>query len=310
MFRCLFSICDETPIVSDGWEIAVGGLNHGLLLPPLFPGEWLIGYIGRIRVLNGLHPSQTAVLNALKVEAHRQEKFPVGMYDHIAELVGPGMEELLLKHTVVPYRMYALDSAELHWKKTADVRATMSVPTVAQHRFCVSCARREEKQRGGSFWKLSHQYLGVTVCWVCNGDIVGSDQGAFSTLPHLLLAATDVQFQRVTRGDDQAVARHRDLVETLLERQVCFALSPLRHALFRRGRELGIVSSSGQVDINRLSDTAASYLALFEIKDMPSIAHSLERKQSGKWACLALLLAMTSSTEESLRLLEKCGSAA
>lgn len=54
-------------------------------------------------------------------------------------------------------------------------------------------------------------------------------------------------------------------------------------------------------------DTAASYLALFEIKDMPSIAHSLERKQSGKWACLALLLAMTSSTEESLKLLEKCG---
>lgn len=270
-------------------------------MPRPDPDEWLIGLQGRIRALNGIKPIQHALTTALRAEANRRNLLDGGAFDLMSEILGTPLDDLVKRHTVVPYRSLFARKKLQDWRHSPDLRAVISTPVVKHHRFCPHCAAQEEKKRY-SIWHLHHQYAGVMSCWDCGGELVGVSNLAPFTLPHLIQGTSALHVYASAHLDREAMQRHKDLTLALLARETLPSLDALISRLRHRAQQLGILARRKEYALT-LRRQCWPYLQLFGYESESILVNTLRGIEGATWGGLILLLGLTETTDDALSLI-------
>lgn len=157
-----------------------------------FPDEILQGWLGRIRVLNGLKPKRAeAALRAQALQATPDLDHDADVVDCVAAIFGMGREDLLRRHTLIPF-FNALEDLKQTWKpgnssrhRAAYLRHLPFRTDGQPVRLCRQCA--EEDLAGGrvSYWRRGHQLPGVFSCDKHAAPLlVAGGSEAFDRCPH------------------------------------------------------------------------------------------------------------------------------
>ena len=277
------------------------GKAREIRVPRPDPDEWLIGLQGRIRVLNGIRPIQHALTTALRAEANRRNLLDGGVFELMSQILGSPLDDLVRRHTAVPYRSLFGRKNLQDWKLSPDLRAVISTPVVKHHRFCPRCASREGAKTY-SVWHLHHQYAGVMCCWDCGGDLVGVSNLAPFTLPHLIEGTDALHVYVSDHLDREAMQRHKDLTLALLARESLPTLDTLIPRLRQRAQQLGVLARTAEY-AQRLRQQCWPYLQLFGYETESILVNTLRGEEGATWGGLILLLGLSETTDDALSLI-------
>lgn len=147
--------------------------RHGLLIPEIMPDEFFLGYQCRLAIINGnLSLKETNSLIGRWIretnQAVKLNAYPVAF--SLATLLEISLEEFVHRHTLVALSS-SIKTSRITKLKTIDENAALkSLQAVSSIRlrssacFCKECVKEDMDYLGFSFWRRSHQLVGVDWC--------------------------------------------------------------------------------------------------------------------------------------------------
>lgn len=151
------------------------------ILPTVMPDEFVLGYWGRIHVLN-LYSSPTQTLEAL-IENFALPPTRIQRVEALALAAQTSTQPFVQKHTLIP----ALAAISQHFVGVPHGAVNSpGIITQSWRRlqkpgayFCPECSAAQKSQWGFSYWMRSHQLLGVDWCLRHGTPLIACDDHAF-----------------------------------------------------------------------------------------------------------------------------------
>lgn len=191
------------------------------------PDEFILGYRGRLRVLN-LFPTVANLMAALRDEVHPLgtplRECPVAVTLALAD--GTSLQSFVRSHSLLPFHR-AIDATDVcvaHGDPSRLVHVSRWGTRLWRRSaasFCRECVKEDIGFWGFAYWRRSHQLPGVHWCLKHGGQLARSLMGAraFDDMPSLDFAArhefSENEFQ--TMRDNPVVRRYAEIVNKFLE---------------------------------------------------------------------------------------------
>lgn len=185
-----------------------------------YPGEFISGHLGRMRVLNGLK-NNDVTLSKLKQYLGTKNRCHA-----LARISKLNRAEYIQKHTLVPllhlYNPRGLKShqaeefgskIDYYW-----AREPSSITTVRLAKCCRYCIQRQLNNLGFSYWIREHQIPGLVLCPVHKEPLITINmKNAFENAPHYYLEANSHELEfELPYSNWGAVSRYSTVAASLL----------------------------------------------------------------------------------------------
>ncbi|WP_410498874.1 TniQ family protein [Chitinibacter sp. S2-10] len=196
-------------------------------IPKLYPDEYIIGWRGRIRFFNHL-PSSAHTINELREFYDRNnndislKKRGTSKIYILSKFSRMPLEDFLQQHTLFPFS-HPFDNISEKEKSKETFQKYLSSSSQRLHKqgawFCTSCISQDEKEHGISYWRRSHQLLGIDWCFKHRFKLRRTTEAAFDFEPKLATLHTDVLIPPGPESLDEAesvIQRYAEISEWLL----------------------------------------------------------------------------------------------
>lgn len=164
---------------------------HGLDVPDILPNEYLLGFFGRIAILNHFE-SVTKLHMFLARQTHQNiaRKTPILMC--VSSLLEIDPIELWRNHTAYDFKMKNCNSESIREKLRTSHYSTRNFSHqngTTSAFFCTDCVDDDFKKLGHSFWKRKHQTRESEYCKIHQNQklymAVGNERLYFSPGWHI-----------------------------------------------------------------------------------------------------------------------------
>lgn len=141
-------------------------------IPCILPDEYILGYIGRIRILNNFQGSQETTRALLKrYQLANEGKGIFCKFTAIASAIGISEESLVQQHTLAHFtHAFSVNNAATRDKPyvgkfqiTTPDKSILQIPRDAA-KFCPDCVSQDLTSLGFPYWRRFHQVVGIEWC--------------------------------------------------------------------------------------------------------------------------------------------------
>jgi hypothetical protein len=235
------------------------GPAPALILPTPAPGEFALGYTGRLRQAN-LKSTHFETMRSLLVQLGMSSER--GAYFKALTLVfGLTAKEAADRHTILPVVLMDWRRLRGSYSQTGKLRRSEANPLVlvrSRAYFCPDCMAEQRKTVGFPYWHRAHQLPGVYWCpWHRTALLSCRGQAMQEALPLLGQAELYEKLSSVAQARNQTLQNFTDVMMAFLQRTKTLAIDELTDRLRNRAAELGLrLDETGNARL-RLSDLAA-----------------------------------------------------
>ncbi len=235
-------------------------------IPRILPDEIIMGYVGRIRILNNFQDSQQttrALLNRYKPVNENNGDFC--KFTAIANAASISEESLVLQHTLAPFVRALPYNNGIPPEKpyvskfqiTAPDRSLLRI-TRERARFCPHCTSEDLSFWGFPYWRRFHQVVGIEWCTKHKKALVSvNSKNAYDFLPDVENYSSGTEALEYENEYQKCPALHRYA-------EIAFGLTNLtqpinaqgaKKVLYDQAKKLGLrISESGKKPL--MSDLA------------------------------------------------------
>lgn len=147
--------------------------EHNLLVPYILPDEFYLGFLGRVAIINNhVSPAETNKLisNWIRETGHavHMQTYPIAF--SLAKLLKLSVNDFVKQHTLEAING-RIKSKRLPSPKNINeisslksLQALTSIQLKPSACFCTECVKEDVDYRGFSYWRRSHQLIGVDWC--------------------------------------------------------------------------------------------------------------------------------------------------
>jgi len=218
--------------------------------PHALPDECARGYLGRILRLNGAPESLNQAMAFVLQDGNSAS--PAGysarrMLAKLAALAGRGLPEFVCAHTCIPMHGAVFLGGNAEWcDESSESRALRGSEIHlgdGAWTLCADCAREDMWFWGFSYWRRSHQVVGVVLC-PKHGCALRQwcGAGAWRRMPHEIAALSQLFPDDVIRdaADNPVLRRWADIVGELWQRSTPLSCIQVARSLHERAHSLGL----------------------------------------------------------------------
>jgi hypothetical protein len=244
------------------------------ILPTVMPDEFVLGYWGRVHILNLLDtPNQTvkALIDYFALPPSRIQRL-----EALALAAKTDVQNLVQKHTLIP----AHGAISQHF--IGATHGTPASPDVIKQSwkllqksgayFCPECAVAQQAQWGFSYWMRKHQLLGVDWCLEHRTHLLPCNVDAFmNSTPNLREITKPSNLIEPERTYWPILERYSQIMIAYLSRTIRVGVQDVARRLrpIAAARKLG---TRGILNAQHLSDIAVEQLPSWWLDEMfPSI---------------------------------------
>lgn len=212
-------------------------------LPNLMPDELLLGFFGRLGVLNG-YPDYTSaksqVKNILINNFNRDCQYPL-IYQ-MSDLLSLPATQIVREHTLVPIlrstHWNGLENDHINLAKSLSHKLAKNNIT-----FCKECVEEDISYLGFSYWRRSHQIHGVDTCTKHQTNLyMAQENNAFYMMPSDVLNSGGICIPNypVSTQENPVVKKYIDLIEDYILMQNCIKIHTISKLLISASKSLNI----------------------------------------------------------------------
>jgi len=239
-----------------------------LHIPQLMPDEFVLGYWGRVARANG-YTETTGASRSHLLAWYKQETGDLetsAFTTQLAYATGVRGEYFAQGHTLIPFLRAVMTSKYDHahgdpkYNGTLVFNGTRLIREDIQ--FCEQCVKEDLEYRGYSYWRRSHQLIGIDWCLKHNNALFSSRlHNGFSQDPDRLLKSQHVSINEIGREveDNIYIQRYSDLTQIVADLPTPVppkVISPLLAKLARktglRYDELGEGPTVSHITVERI----------------------------------------------------------
>lgn len=227
-------------------------------IPCILPDEYLLGYVGRIRILNNFRDSKETTRALLK--RYQQVNRGEGMFckfSAIASAADINEEFLTLQHTLAPF-VHAFPTNNgappekpyiSKFQIASPDRSLLRITREAA-KFCPHCVSEDLHFWGFPYWRRFHQVIGIEWCTKHKTSLVSvNSKNAHDFLPE----SENFSFRADTLGkeneyqDYPALRRYADIAYGLINLTQPINAQGAKKSLYNQAKKLGLrISESGK----------------------------------------------------------------
>lgn len=198
-------------------------------IPKLYPDEYIIGWRGRIRFFNHL-PTSIQTISELREFYDRNhsdislKKRRTSKIFILSKFSGMPLKDFLQQHTLFPFS-HPFDNISEKEKSEETFQEYLSNSTKRICKqgawYCASCISQDQQEHGISYWRRSHQLLGVDWCFKHRSKLRRTAEAAFEFEPKLATLHNEVFIPPGPEFLDEAesvIQRYAAISEVLLTR--------------------------------------------------------------------------------------------
>ena len=224
--------------------------------PHALPDECARGYLGRILRLNGAPESLNQAMAFVLQDGN--SPLPVGysarrMLAKLAALAGQQLPEFVRAHTRIPLHGAVFLGGGAEWcdesSESRALRASEIHLGDDAWTLCADCAREDMWFWGFSYWRRSHQAIGVVLCSK-HGCALRQRRGAsaWRQMPHEVAALSQQFPDDVIRDatDNPVLRRWAGIVGELWQRPAPLSCIQVGRSLHERAHRLGLTAELGR----------------------------------------------------------------
>lgn len=259
-----------------------------MLQPSIMPDEIALGYLGRVKRLNGLSNTLDAMIRLrqqTQSDIGNGRSVPTAMV--LSRIADTTFDELLWHHTLLPLSRGVLPSRapKNHGDPSAPgILWTVPLRTMRTGAFfCGQCVIEDLDFHGESYWRRSHQVPGAYWCAKHRNALsVSTERHAFDRAPSEFLETCPVVDRSWVANliESQSIHRFLNICDDLLDRRTPLSEFAVNRALSKRARRLRIHTGRGkQLNGDLLSDRL---IDSFDARWLNGILPVLENKRHGE----------------------------
>ncbi len=222
-----------------------------MLIPHILPDEFVLGYRGRIRILNGF-PDTPRMMAALHPEGYCSDFNQSGTpaISVLAKAANVNCIQFVCRHSLIPFirAVVMRDPHQAHGEPDGEQRLVRSGFRALREAafFCPDCAAEDASFWGFPYWRRIHQIPGVDWCPKHGAPLVNGPAAEFDNLPPV--DSPDVADHAPGDGSQNPViCRYVDIVQGLMELRTPLHSTEVTRMLGSAARNSGLrVSPTGR----------------------------------------------------------------
>lgn len=245
------------------------------ILPPVMPEEFVLGYWGRIHILNLLGtPNQTAeaLIDYFALPPSRIQRV-----EALALAAKTDVQTFVQNHTLLPaHAAITVEFCGIHHGNSKFENLIKKSWKVAQKPgayFCPECASDQRAREGFSYWQRCHQLLGVNWCAEHGEALLRCPESAFINETPRMSLATNATPRKAEPDKPYSLVleRYAKIMYAFLTRTVRADMRHVSRTLRLKAVEKSIATDNTP-GYQFLSDIAVSKLPDWWLKELfPSI---------------------------------------
>jgi hypothetical protein len=250
------------------------------ILPTVMPDEFVLGYWGRVHILNFLGtPNQTlkALIDYFELPPSRIQRV-----EALALAANTDVQNFVQNHTLIPaHSAITFEFAGLsHGNPKCDalIKHWWKLTQKTGAYFCPQCAASQQARWGYSYWRRCHQLRGVNWCLEHGNSLLGCPETAFiNDTPSINLATGAIPEAEPETTYWPALTRYSEIMHAFLTRTVRTRMRDVAKTLRAVATQKSINTGSNP-ECQLLSDLALELLPGWWLED---VFPSINSKQPG-----------------------------